>query len=238
MRAVILAAGLGTRLRPLTNTVPKVMVEVGGKPVLEHLIRLCRKHGISDIVLTLGYLPQVIRNYFGDGQNLGVNIKYTLEEEMLGGAGVLSLARRYTLSEPFFVLNGDVLTNVDLDEMYKFHKSKGGLATYLVHRTDHPYDSDVVEFDNNFRICRLFRPKPDDLFEPLTKTGTHLFEPEVLDYIPERTYFSIEKDLTPRLLFANKDIYSFVSNAYSKDMGTPERLEKVRKDYEDGKIII
>ncbi len=238
MRAVILAAGLGTRLRPLTDNTPKVMIDIGGQPVLEHLVRLCRKHGILDIILTLGYLPRVIRNYFGNGEKFGVNIKYTLEKEMLGGAGVLRLANRYLFSEPFFVLNGDVLTDVDLGKMLNFHKSKGGLATYLVHRTDHPYDSDVVEFDNSFRIFRFFRPKPDDLFTPLTKTGTHLFEPEVLNYIPESAYFSLEKDLTPRLLSENKNIYAFVSDAYSKDMGTPERLEKVRKDYKEGKIVI
>jgi len=237
MKAFILSAGLGTRLRLLTHDRPKVMVEIGGKPVLEHLINLCRYHGIQDFVINLHYLPDVIRNYFGNGEKFGVKIAYSFEKEkIMGGAGALKLAQDLLKDDPFFVLNGDVMTNVDLTAMAKFHQEKGGLGTFLVHDTDHPYDSDLVEFDESFLIKRFFRPKPEDQFKPISKTGTHIFEPEVLRYIPGNVKYSLEDQLIPNLLQKGEKLYAFYSHAYSKDMGTPARLAQVRKDYAAGKI--
>lgn len=238
MKAFILSAGLGTRLRPVIEGKPKVMAEIGGKPVLEHLINLCKIHGFISIIINLHYLPQAVVDYFGDGSRLGVSIVYSLEKEkIMGGAGALKRAENLIGNEAFIVLNGDVMTNVNLSEMIAFHRQKKGLGTFLVHDTDHPQDSDLVEFDENHLINKFFRGSPDYAKKPISKTGTHIFEPEVLRFIPADIEYSLEHDLIPDLLRKNKMLYAFYDNeAYSKDMGTPQRLEQVNNDYESGKI--
>ncbi|MCX6816762.1 MAG: NDP-sugar synthase [Candidatus Beckwithbacteria bacterium] len=237
MKVFILAAGLGTRLKPLTNHQPKVMVKIGDKPILEHLINLCSFHGFKDIIINLHYFPKVITDYFQDGNKFGVHINYSREiNQIMGGAGALKLAEKLLKNDSFFVLNGDVMTNVDLTAMAKFHQLKAGLGTFLVHPTDHPFDSDLVESDHNFLIKRFFRPHQGDKFKPLAKTGTHIFTPQVLDFIPGKTEFSLEEQLIPGLLARGQRLYAYYSDCYSKDMGTPERLTQVTKDYQNGKI--
>lgn len=237
MKVFILSAGLGTRLRPLTDNKPKVMVEIGAKPVLEHLINLCRHHNLKDIIINLHYLPDTVTQYFGNGDKFGVNIIYSHEKDrIMGGAGALKFAEQLLKDDSFFVLNGDVMTNVDLTAMAKFHQQKSGLGTFLVHQTDHPYDSDLVEYDNNYLIKRFFRPQPGDKFKPVSKTGTHIFEPEVLNFIPASVKYSLEKQLIPDLLQQGKKLYAYYSDAYSKDMGTLERLAQIKQDYDQGKI--
>lgn len=235
MKAVILAAGIGVRLKPLTDHQPKVMIKVGTKPVLEHLIDLCVRHRIKDIILSTHYLADQIKSYFQDGKQFNAHIKYSHENTILGGAGALKLAEPLLIDDEFIVLSGDVLTNVNLTEMISFHRRQQGLATFLVHNTDHPLDSDLVEYDDHFKILRFFRPKPGDNFQPVSKTGTHIFKPAILNFIPPQQEFSLEKQLIPALLAANQPLYAYYSNCYSKDMGTPERLAQVRKDYQDGK---
>jgi len=237
MKVLILSAGLGTRLKPLTDHQPKVMVKIGGKPVLQHLINLCAHHGFNDIVINLHYLPQVITRYFNTGKKFGVHIKYSYEkEQIMGGAGAIKQAQKLLENEPFFVLNGDVITNIDLTEMAAFHQRKKGLATFLVHKSDHPFDSDLVAYDNHCLIKKFFRPLPHDSFVPIAKSGCHLFEPQVLSYIPQGVFYSLEKQLIPDLLSKHQKLYAFYSDCYSKDMGTPERLKLIQKDYAQKKI--
>lgn len=235
MKAFILAAGIGTRLKPLTDHQPKVMFKIGNKPILEHLINLCRHHQIKDIILSTHYLSDQIVDYFQDGKQAGVHINYSHETIRLGGAGAMKLAEPLLKDDDFIVLNGDVLTNVNLTKMISFHRRQQGLAAFLVHNTDHPLDSDLVEFDSTGLIKRFFRPQPGDKFKPVSKTGTHIFKPSVLNFIPPRQEFSLEKQLIPKLLAANQPLYAYFSDCYSKDMGTLERLAQVRKDYQDGK---
>lgn len=238
MKAFILSAGFGTRLCSVVGGKPKVMAEIGGKPVLEHLINLCKMHGITSIIINLHYLPQAVINYFGDGSRFGVSIAYSLEKEkIMGGAGALKQAEKLIGNESFIVLNGDVITNVNLSEMIAFHRQKRGLGTFLVHDTDHPQDSDLVEFDANHLINKFFRGSSNYAKKPISKTGTHIFEPEVLRFIPADVEYSLEHDLIPDLLRKNKKLYAFYDNeTYSKDMGTPQRLKQVINDYESGKI--
>lgn len=236
MKVIILAAGLGTRLKPLTDKLPKVMLTVGTKPVLEHLINLCCFHGLTDIILSTHYLPEKISSYFQDGTKFNVRLTYSHETTRFGSAGALKLAEPLLMNETFIVLNGDVLTNVNLTEMIKFHRYKNGLATFLVHKTDHPYDSDVVEFDSSGLITKFFRPNQGDKFKSLTKTGTHIFQPKVLDFIPLNQFYSLEKQLIPDLLAHKQNLYAYSSNCYSKDMGTSERLNQIRKDYDQNQI--
>lgn len=236
MKVLLLAAGLGTRLKPLTDNLPKVMLPVGGKPVLEHLISLCHFHSLNDIIISTHYLPEKISGYFQDGKKLNVHLTYSHETTRLGSAGAIKLAGPLLANDSFIVLNGDVLTNVNLTEMIKFHQQKHGLATFLVHSTDHPYDSDIAAFDAAGLITKFFRPKVGDKFQPLTKSGAHIFEPEVLDFIPENQFYSLEKQLIPDLLSRQQRLYAYTSNCYSKDMGTPERLNQVQEDYDAKKI--
>ena len=236
MKAVILAAGIGARLKPLTDRQPKVMIKIGNKPILEHLINLCSFHNLKDIIISTHYLPEKISAYFQDGKKFNVHLTYSHEKKMLGGAGALQLASALLKDDDFIVLNGDVLTNVNLTEMISFHHRRQGLAAFLVHNTDHPLDSDLVEYDDNNKILRFFRPQAGDNFQPISKSGTHIFKPSVLNFIPPQQEFSLEKQLIPALLTAHQPLYAYYSNCYSKDMGTLERLVQVRKDYQDGKI--
>lgn len=236
MKAVILAAGIGARLQPLTDHQPKVMLKIGPKPILEYLINLCVCHRIKDIIISTHYLADQIKSYFQDGEQFNAHIKYSHENTMLGGAGALKLAEPLLTDDDFIVLNGDVLTNVNLTEMISFHRRQQGLATFLVHNTDHPFDSDLVEYDDHFKILRFFRPTAGDTFKPVSKSGAHVFKPAVLNFIPPQQEFSLEKQLIPALLTAHQPLYAHYSNCYSKDMGTQERLAQVRKDFQDGKI--
>ena len=238
MKAFILSAGFGKRLRSVAGEKPKVMVEIGGKPVLEYLVNLCKINGITSLIINLHYLPQVVVNYFGNGSKFGVSIAYSFEKEkIMGGAGALKHAEKLIGKDSFVVLNGDVMTNVNLLEMIAFHKQKGGIGTFLVHDTDHPHDSDLVEFDENSLINKFFRAAPGYTQKPISKTGTHIFESEILKFIPPKVEYSLEHDLIPDLLRKNKKLYAFYNNdAYSKDMGTPKRLKQVINDYKHGKI--
>lgn len=235
MKALILSAGLGTRLKPLTDKSPKVMVEIAGKPILEHLICLCRRHGVGEVVVNVHYLPHVIKNYFGDGSKWGIKIHYSDEtKQIMGGAGAIKLAQSWLKDDDFAVLNGDVVTNVDLTAMLKFHRQKQALGTFLVHQTDHPYDSDLVETDTGSRITKFFRPRSGDKFKPVSKTGTHIFNPRVIDFIPANRVYSLEHDLIPTLLKLGEPLYAYTDDCYSKDIGTKIRLEAARKDYDMG----
>lgn len=236
MKALILSAGVGTRLRPLTDDKPKVMINIGGKSVLEHLIVLCKKHGVEEIVVNLHHFPDKIKSYFGKGGKWGVAIGYSYEEKLLGSGGALKFAEKLLGNEAFFVLNGDVLTNVDLSEMLRFHRKKGGIGTIFVHRTDHPYDSDLVEYDKDYLVKRFFRAKKTDKFKPISKTGTHIFEPQVLNFIPSGVKYSLEKQLIVDLIAKGEKLYAYYSDAYSKDMGTNVRLKQVRRDFKLGRL--
>lgn len=238
MKVFILTGGLGTRLKPLTDNLPKVMITIGGRPILEHLINLCHFHNLNNIIISTYYLPKPIYNYFKDGKKFNVHLTYSHENTRAGSAGALKLAESLLKNDDFIVLNGDVLTNVNLAAMADFHRQKRGLATFLVHNTDHPFDSDIVEFNQFQLITRFFRPRADDKFKPIAKTGAHIFKPEVLNFIPQGKKYSLEKQLIPDLLQQPQSLYAFYSNCYSKDMGTPARLLAVQKDYEQGKISL
>lgn len=235
MKALILAAGLGTRLRPITDNRPKVMTEIGGRPVLEHLLRLCVYHGIKEAVINLHYLPEIITNYFGDGRRLGINIIYSDEtKQLMGGAGAIKQAARWLQGEDFLVLNGDVLTNANLTEILAFHQAAKALGTFLVHTTDHPFDSDLVRLQPDGKIIEFFRPQINDEFTPLAKSGVHVFSPKVFRLIPPGKKYSLERELIPNLLKLKQPLYAYKNDCYAKDIGNLHRLDQARKDYDLG----
>lgn len=246
MKAFFLAGGLGSRLGRFTIGLPKVMVPIKGYPVLAYLVQLCRIHGVKEIVISLHYFPEKVVDYFRDGRDFGVSINYSLEKEALGTAGAVANARHYLEGGPFLVFNADVLTDVDLTEMISFHRRQSSLVTVLAHVTDHPFDSDLVDFDKDFVLKRFFRPKPGEDFvsfdsaqdKPFAKTGTHIFEPGIFGFIPQGVSYSLEKQLIPSILEKGEKVAVFSSRAYSKDMGTEERLSQVNRDLEDGKIKV
>jgi len=237
MIAAILAGGRGTRLSSMIKRIPKPLVKIAGKPVLEHQILLLRKYGIKKAWLLLGYMGEKIREYFGDGKKWKVKIYYHQEKELLGTAGALKILENY-VKEDFLVLSGDIMLDIDLKRFIRFHKKKNGIATFIVHPSDHPLDSDLVEVNKEDRIISLLkRPHPPErIFHNLSIASIYIFSPKIFKFIPKNRKTDIEKDILPKLLKSGSKIYAYRTSEYIKDIGTPSRLMKVRKDYKLGKV--
>ncbi|RKY12520.1 MAG: D,D-heptose 1,7-bisphosphate phosphatase [Planctomycetota bacterium] len=234
-QAVIIAGGKGSRLGHLSENIPKPMVRIGDTPILEFQIKLLKRYGIKHITLTTGFLSEVIESYFGDGSRFGVKIDYFREEKPLGTAGgIKELAKR--LNSDFIVLYGDVMINMDLSELLKFHKAKDAAATLVLHPNDHPYDSDLVEIDEDKRIVR-FHPKPhrpDRYFRNLVNAGVYVLSPQIIGYIEEGISSDFGRDVFPKIV-ETENLYGYTTPEYIKDMGTPERLKQVTSDYLTGR---
>ena len=190
MKAIVMAGGEGTRLRPLTSNQPKPMVPIVGKPCMEHIIELLREHGFEDVIITVAFLPQAIRSYFGDGESLGVNISYSVEETPLGTAGSVRLATR-RLDEPILVISGDALCDVDLGAMLATHRERGAAVTIGLKSVDNPLEFGIVVTDEDGRIERfLEKPSWGQVFSDTINTGIYILEPEVLTHIPDDHRFT------------------------------------------------
>jgi mannose-1-phosphate guanylyltransferase/phosphomannomutase len=207
VKAVVMAGGEGTRLRPLTSNQPKPMVPVAGKPCMQHIIELLRRHGMTDIVVTVAYLPQVIRGYFDDGEALGVELHYSVEERPLGTAGSVRNAEEL-LDETFLVISGDALCDFDLDELIAAHRSNGAAATLALKAVDNPLEFGVVITDSDGRVERfLEKPSWGQVFSDTINTGVYVVEPEVLRAVPAGTPYDFSKQLFPDLLERGKPIF-------------------------------
>ncbi|HZG36878.1 MAG TPA: nucleotidyltransferase family protein, partial [Gaiellaceae bacterium] len=184
MKAVVMAGGEGTRLRPLTSNQPKPMVPIVGKPCMEHILELLKEHGFDDVIVTLAFLPQAIRSYFGSGETLGLNIEYSVEELPLGTAGSVGLARE-ALDDTFLVISGDALCDVDLGALVSFHREQGAAATIGLKSVDNPLEFGIVVTDEEGRIERfLEKPSWGQVFSDTINTGIYVLEPEVLRHMP------------------------------------------------------
>ena len=235
-KAVIVAGGKGTRLATFTNNTPKALVEIGEKPIIQHQIELLREQGVKEIWLLLGYLGEQIQ-HFAEQKDWRVALHFLHEEQPLGTAGALKQLEG-EIQEDFLVLSGDVMVNVDLQRFADRHAQKEGIASFMVHPNDHPFDSDMVETDEEGRVLALLRrPHAEDLvFRNLSIASLYIFSPSIFPYIPKGEKSDMEKDVLPKLLQANENVYAYNTPEYIKDMGTSNRLEEVRKDYESGKI--
>ncbi|MDO8558863.1 MAG: HAD-IIIA family hydrolase [bacterium] len=236
MRAVILAGGLGTRLNKIIKNLPKPMIKIGRLPILAHQVELFKKYGIKNITLATCYLSEVIEKYFKNGQDFGVRINYSKEENPLGTAGGLKEIESQ-LKNDFFLLYGDVMVDLDIAELISFHKSKKSACTLVLHPNDHPQDSDLVEIDGKQRII-AFHPKPhpeNKYFNNLVNAGLYVLSPKILKYIKRGIKSDFGKDIFPKI-FKKEKLYGYVTAEYLKDMGTPDRLAEVQKDYKSGKI--
>jgi mannose-1-phosphate guanylyltransferase/phosphomannomutase len=237
MRAVLMAGGSGTRLRPLTCDLPKPMVPILNRPIAEHIINLLKRHHITEVIATLHYLPDVLRDYFQDGSDFGVQMTYAIEEDQpLGTAGcVKNIAE--LLDETFLVISGDSITDFDLTAAIEFHKQKQSKATLVLTRVPNPIEFGVVITDEDGRIKRfLEKPSTSEIFSDTVNTGTYILEPEVLEYLPEHTECDFSKDLFPLLLAKNEPMYGYIAQGYWCDVGHLDAYREAQYDALQGKV--
>lgn len=239
MKAVIMAGGSGTRLRPLTCNLPKPMVPVANKPMAYHIVNLLKKHGFDDIVFTLHYLPDAIKDYFQDGSEFGVKIDYSTEEgKPLGTAGCVK-AIQDRLDSTFLVISGDTLTDMDLSAALAFHRQKKSKATLVLKRVANPFEYGVVITDGEGRIQRfLEKPGASEIFSDTANTGTYILEPEVLNYILMGQEQDFSNDLFPMLQLANEPMYGYVSDGYWCDIGNLQMYRQAHKDLLAGEVDV
>lgn len=235
MKAVIVAGGRGTRLSTLGQDLPKPMIKTGGTPVLEHQVQLLRRYGIRDISILIGHLGHVIEDYFGDGTAFDVAITYYREDVPLGTSGCLNQLRG-TVHEDLLVLYGDLILEMALGDLVSFHKTKGGLATLVVHPNDHPFDSDLVVMDEQHRIVEfLLKDKKPEYYGNLANAALYVLTPQVFSYIPEGKS-DFMKDVFPEMLRNSQQLYGYKTAEYLKDMGTVDRFRKVSNDLQTGRV--
>ncbi len=230
MKAVVMAGGEGTRLRPLTSNQPKPMVPIVGKPCMEHILDLLRKHGFDEVLVTVAFLPQAIRSYFGNGEPLGMKIEYSVEESPLGTAGSVGLARE-KLDEPFLVISGDALCDVDLTELVEAHREKGADVTIGLKAVDNPLEFGIVVTDEAGRIERfLEKPSWGQVFSDTINTGIYVLEPEVLRHVPTDRPYDFSKELFPLLLEMGRPLYGHVCEGYWQDIGNLDQFRQANFD--------
>src|SRR5215210_1650632 len=217
MKAVIMAGGQGTRLRPLTSNQPKPMIPIVGVPCMEHIVNLLKEHGFTDIVVTLQFMPEEIRDYFGDGSDWGVSMSYSVEDVPAGTAGSVKLAEELLEGERVLVISGDALTDCDLARVVSFHEENAAEATMVLKSVENPLDFGIV-------------------FTDTVNTGIYLLEPSVLAEIPTEGEYDFSKELFPTLLEDGRPLYGFVTEDYWEDIGTLEQYMGAQRDVLDGKM--
>lgn len=238
MKAIIMAGGEGSRLRPLTCDCPKPMMRLMDKPVMEYALGLLGRSGITEIAATLGYLPDAVTDYFGDGQDFGVNLRYYIEREPLGTAGGVAQARDF-LDETFVVLSGDGVTDLDIMEAVAFHRSRQAEATLVLKRVENPLEYGVVVTEDDGRI-RSFHEKPGwgDVLSDAVNTGIYILEPEILQRIPVGTARDFGRELFPQMVQEGCKVYGYCTEAYWCDIGDLSAYLRVHFDAMDGKISL
>lgn len=235
MKAVIMAGGKGTRISSVSGEIPKSMMKVVGKPVLEHQIECLRSQGYREIIIVTGHLGGEIHSYFGDGKGFGVSVDYYNESEPLGTAGAL-IALKNRLSEEFFLINGDLIFDIDLNRFEKFHLSRKALATLFIHPNDHPFDSEIVVAGKDSHIIGwLGRGEKKLSFRNLVNAGIHILSPDLLSGLSENAYLDLDRDILIPVIDTGL-VFAYISPEYVKDMGTPKRYKEVENDCLTGKV--
>ena len=233
-----MAGGGGTRLRPQTSNLPKPMLPLVGRPMMEHIVSLLRRHGITDIVVTVAFLPNAIRSYFGDGSELGVRMVYATEESPLGTAGSVRNAKD-ELSERFLVISGDVLTDIDLTSVIAFHDKNQALATIALSAVENPLEFGIVITREDGSIERfLEKPGWGQVFSDTINTGIYVLEPEILDAIPEGQAVDFSSEVFPFVLEEGAPLFGCVADGYWEDVGTTAAYLKAHEDILDGRVRV
>lgn len=238
MKAVIMAGGKGTRLRPLTCNKPKPMVPIVNRPMMEHIVNLLKKHRFDDIFVTLFYLAESIENYFGDGRNFGVKMRYFTEEKPLGTAGSVKNIEPY-LDDTFLVISGDALTDINLDEAIKFHREKKAAATLVLTKVDNPLEYGVVITEPDGKVRRfLEKPGWGEVFSDTVNTGIYILEPRILKYFDADKPFDFSKELFPLLMAKGEPLYGYVASGYWSDIGNLEQYRQAHYDVLTGQVAL
>lgn len=236
MKAVILAGGKGTRLGDLTKDIPKPMVPLLGKPLVEYQIDLLKRYGFEEVIFIVNHLGEAIENHFGAGEQFGIRISYFHEREPLGTVGGVK-AIEDQLQSDFFLLYGDVMMEMDLDRLLDFHRQKKSEATLVVHPNDHPYDSDLVELDEEQRVIHVLpKPHPENLlYHNMVNAAAYVLSPKIFQFLEKGRKADFGKDIFPKI-YSQLAMYGYNTPEYLKDMGTPDRLGQVEKDIKSGKV--
>src|ERR1700722_1179530 len=238
MKAVIMAGGEGTRLRPLTSNQPKPMMPIVNRPMMEHIVELLKKHGFDDIVVTVAFQANAIRTYFGNGSEFGVRMVYATEENPLGTAGSVRNAMD-ELVESFLVISGDVVTDLDLAAIVEFHREKKALATIALKAMENPLEFGIVITHDDGSIERfLEKPTWGQVFSDTINTGIYVLEPEVFDYIEPAKPVDFSADVFPRLLEEGKPLFGYVAEGYWEDVGTLDAYIKAHQDALDAQVAL
>lgn len=244
MKTVLIAGGKGTRISSVAKDIPKPMIKIDGKPVLEHQIECLKRQGFTDIIITVSHLGEQITDYFGNGSKLspatgkpfGVNIEYYTEHEPLGNAGALFRIKD-RLTEDFLLINADLMFDVDLKKLTDFHRSHNGIATIFTHPNTHPYDSALIIADDENAVSDWLNKEDErpTFYKNRVNAGIHVLSPEALRFMPETDFVDLDRDIL-KPLAGTKKLYCYDSPEYVKDMGTPERYNQVCSDFGNGII--
>ena len=236
MKVVIMAGGKGTRISSVASDIPKPMIEIEGKPVLEREIECLRSQGFTDIIITVSHLGNIIMDYFKDGSDFGVNIEYFFEKEPLGNAGALYQIKD-KLTEDFLLLNADAIFDVDFNRFVDYHRKKGGLVTLFTHPNSHPYDSGLIIADDNGSVLNWLAKEDDRprYYRNRVNAGLHVISPKVLENKIDTPKIDLDRQLL-KPLSGTGQMFVYDSPEYVKDMGTPERYKSVCDDYAAGRV--
>lgn len=242
MKTVIMAGGRGTRISSVASDIPKPMIKIDDKPVLEHEIECLRDQGFTDLIITVSHLGSIIMDYFGDGSKIspvtsnsfGVQIEYYYEKEPLGNAGAL-FRLKDRLTDDFLLLNADAIFDIDFNRFAEYHRKKGGLVTLFTHPNSHPYDSGLIVADKNGAVLQWLAKEDQrpEFYHNRVNAGLHIISPEVLDKDIDTTKIDLDRQLLKPLAGTGR-MFVYDSPEYVKDMGTPERYKSVYTDYRDG----
>lgn len=228
MKAVILAGGKGTRLKPYTTVFPKPLMPIGDNPILEIVIRQLKSHGFNEIIMAVGHLAELIMAFFNDGSKYGIKIKYSREDHPLGTAGPLALLKE-DLNEPFLLMNGDILSTIDYSNLVNYHKKNESTATIALKRRDIKIDFGIVEMDDS-NVIKNYIEKPT--IDYLVSMGIYVFEPEILEYITLNEKLDFP-DLIKQLISNGETINGYVYDGYWLDIGRPDDYERANREIEE-----
>lgn len=236
MKTVIMAGGKGTRISSVASDIPKPMIRISGKPVLEHEIECLREQGFTDIIITVSHLGHIIMNYFGDGSSFGVNIEYYVEQTPLGNAGALFKLKN-KLTSDFLLLNADSIFDIDFGRFVSYHKKCGGLATLFTHPNSHPYDSGLIVTDSQGTVTQWLTKEDarPEFYRNCVNAGLHVLSPALLEREISTEKVDLDRQILKPLAGTGK-MFSYTSPEYVKDMGTPDRYEAVCRDFESGLV--
>lgn len=238
MKAMVLAAGVGSRLDPLTRNLPKPMVPIVNKPVMRHIIELLAKNGFDEIMVNLHYHGDQIRDYFGDGSKWGVNIHYSDEDRLWGDAGSVKRCE-YFFDSTFLVMGGDDLSDIDLNRLLKHHKENKSICTIVLSLVDDPSEYGIALINEKGRITRfLEKPKGEIIFSNMANTGIYMLEPEIFDLIPRGEQYGFGHNVFPKLLEQKRRFYGYLTSSYWKDVGSIKQYREAHKDALQGKVNI